>query len=145
MQSLKEQLEEDKDSFINSDKTLHFPEGLPAFESVKDWVLIFNEEEAPFLWLQAVSVPNLAFVTIDPFLISPSYRPDVCDEDVSVLELEDPKDAFVLSIVNIHNSDGQGITANLVGPIVINTKKLIGKQCILKNHLQYSVRFRIDT
>lgn len=143
MQSLQEQLEEDKISLQHS-KVLSFPEGLPAFEHVKEFILVSNESEAPFFWLQAVSEPNLAFVTIDPFLIYPGYRPDVCDEDCEFLKLSDPKDALVLSIVNLKNSEDQGVTANLVGPIVVNWKEKVGKQVIIQNHLDYSVRFRID-
>ncbi len=126
---------------LQNNKSIQFPEGLPAFEQVKDFVLISNEEEQPFLWLQAVDTPNLAFITIDPFMICPEYKPDICDDDTKFLELESPEDALVLSIVNLHNSDGTGVTANLVGPIVINVKKRIGKQVILQNHLKYSVRY----
>lgn len=133
---------------LQDNKIIRFPEGLPAFEKVTEFVLIANEEEHPFLWLQAVSVPNLAFITIDPFMINTDYRPDICDEDVAHLELDSPEDAYVLSIVNINNEeegDDGSITANLVGPIVINVKKKIGKQVILQNHLDYSVRFEIPT
>lgn len=133
-----------EDQVLQHRKKITFPEGLPAFEQVKDFVLIANEEEAPFLWLQAVSSPNLAFIVVDPFLVNPDYRPDICDDDVDFLKLTDPNDALVLAIVNIHNSNGDGITANLVGPIVVNTKERTGKQVILQNHLKYSVRHRID-
>lgn len=123
---------------------IHFPEGLPAFEGVKDFHILSNQEEAPFLWLQALDQPRLAFVTVDPFLVSPDYLPDISDEDVRQLGISHEDEAFLLSIVNIHNDPMEGITANLISPIVINWKKRIGKQVILQNHLQYSVRHRID-
>ncbi len=142
MQSLEPNTEKE-DKILQNKKTIHFPDGLPAFESVKDFVLIANEEEHPFLWLQAVNTPNLAFVTIDPFLICPEYQPDLCDDDVSFLELDSPGDALVLSIVNIHQAEGQEITANLVGPLVVNVAKQVGKQVIIQNHLKYSVKFPV--
>lgn len=142
MQSL--QALQDENTILQHKKNIHFPEGLPAFEQVKEFVILANEEEAPFMWLQAVNVPNLAFILVDPFLINPDYRPDICDADVKRLELDDPSDAFVLAIVNIRNNDDQGITVNLVGPIVINWRKQIGKQVIIQNHLKYSVRHKID-
>ena len=127
-----------------SERVIHFPEGLPAFENVKDFVIISNEEEAPFLWLQAVAVPNLAFITIDPFLICPEYLPDICDDDVDALKIETEEDVIILSIVNIRNNAENGVTANLVGPVVINWREKLGKQVILRNHLSYSVKYIID-
>ena len=124
-------------------RQIHFPQGLPAFEQVKDFMIITNEEEAPFLWLQAANIPNLAFITIDPFLVMPSYRPDICDADVEALEIENPEDTFILGIVTIHK-EPNGITCNLVSPVVINWKKQLGKQVILNNHKDYAVQYRID-
>lgn len=125
-------------------RSLHFPDGLPAFEAIKAFTLIANEEEEPFLWLQATDRPALAFVCIDPFLVYPEYRPDICDDDVNALEITTEEEAFLLSIVNIHNPNGQGVTANLVSPVVINWEKGIGKQVILQNHRNFSVKYRID-
>lgn len=142
MQSL--QASQDERLILQHKKSLFFPQGLPAFDYVKEFVIIANEEEAPFMWLQAVQVPNLAFITIDPFVVCQDYRPDICDADVKALEIEDPSDAFVLAIVNLQNGADEGITVNLIGPIVINWRKQIAKQVILQNHLKYSVRHRID-
>ncbi|SCA62592.1 Flagellar assembly factor FliW [Chlamydiales bacterium SCGC AG-110-M15] len=125
-------------------KRIHFPEGLPGFESIKDFVLLTNEEEAPFLWLQSTTIPNLAFISVDPFLVMSDYRPDIGDEDVEFLEIEKEEDVLILSIVNISNDPNEGTTANLVGPIVINWKTKRGKQVILQNHQEFSVKFRID-
>lgn len=123
---------------------IHFPEGLPAFEAVKDFRIVANDEEAPFLWLQAVQEPGLAFVTVDPFLVHPDYLPDISDTDVHQLKIQHEDDAFLLCIVNIHSDLKEGITANLISPIVINWKEKLAKQVILQNHLHYSVKFRID-
>jgi|SaaInlStandDraft_3_1057020.scaffolds.fasta_scaffold21467_2 flagellar assembly factor FliW len=125
-------------------KVVNFFEGLPAFEEVKEFVILSNEEEAPFLWLQSVKNPNLAFITIDPFLIMPEYRPDIADEDVEALQIESEEDVLMLSIVTISNDPDEGVTANLVGPVVINWKKRLGKQAVIKNHQDYTVKFRID-
>ena len=133
-----------ENTIFHNNKKIFFPEGIPAFESVSEFTLVANEEEAPFLWLQAALMPNLAFITIDPFLIYPDYRPDICDEDVQILQLSSEEEAFVLSVVTIHNTPPITITTNLVSPIIINWKKSLGKQVILKNHIDYSVKHRID-
>jgi flagellar assembly factor FliW len=128
------------------EKAIYFPEGIPAFEHVHDFVLIWNEEEAPFLWLQAKKNPDLAFIAIDPFLACPNYLPDIPDEDVELLEIEALEDIIILSIVNIKKtSSGSNMTVNLLSPIIINWKKKIAKQVILKNHLHYSVKHPITS
>ncbi len=129
---------------VQHSKNIHFPDGLPAFEEVKDFLLIANEEEAPFMWLQAAAVPNLAFVVVDPFVIHPDYQPDIPDMEVRALGIENEEDVFIVSIVNIRQNEEQGITANLVGPIVMNWASMVGKQVILNNHLDYSVKHRIE-
>jgi len=132
------------DASIRNLGLIQFPEGIPAFETTKEFILIVNEEEAPFLWLQAKNNPELAFITIDPFLVNSDYRPDISENDVHLLDITNEEEVFLLSIVNIHNSGQLGITTNLVSPIVINKRARLGKQVILQNHLDYSVKYRID-
>lgn len=125
-------------------KVVYFPEGLPAFEHIKNFLLIVKDEDLPFLWLQAVDVPRLAFVVIDPFILYPDYLPEVVDEELDSLEIKSPEDALIVSIVNMKQIDKGGVTANLVGPIIINWKNKKAKQVILKNHMDYSVKYKID-
>ncbi|MCB1136579.1 MAG: flagellar assembly protein FliW [Chlamydiia bacterium] len=125
-------------------KTIHFPDGLPAFEDVRDFVLIAKEEETPFMWLQAVNVPNLAFIVADPFVLCPGYQPDIMDEDCTSLGIQSPEDAYILAIVNIRNNEEHGVTANLVGPLVVNWREKRAKQVIIRNHLKYSVKHRVE-
>lgn len=120
--------------------TIHFPKGLPAFENSKDFVLIAQEEEAPFMWLQALDTPNLAFIVADPFTLYSDYSPDVLEEDCETLGIQKPEDAFLVCIVNVRQNETQGITTNLVSPIVINWKTRTAHQVILRNHLDYSVK-----
>ncbi len=130
--------------FVLQHQIITMPIGLPAFETVNDYMMIANEEEEPFIWLQSTENKSLAFITIDPFLICPSYLPDIPNDDISFLEIEKEEDAFILSIVNINNPDIGTITANLVSPLVINWKTCRAKQAILQNHHLYSVRHIID-
>ncbi len=116
-------------------KEIYFPEGLPAFEDIKKFLLIAKDEDLPFLWLQAVDVPHLSFVVIDPFLICAGYQPEVLDDDVEFLGINHPKDALIVSIVNMKQIKDLGFTTNLVGPIVINWRNKKAKQVILKNHM----------
>jgi flagellar assembly factor FliW len=117
---------------------VRIPTGLLGFESIKDYVLTMNPEEAPFAWLHVAGNTGLAFVVIDPFIVLPAYQPDIPKMDVEFLELREAKDAQLLSIVTLN--EGMPPTVNLKGPIVINRHTHIGKQVIIANASDYSLK-----
>ena len=112
--------------------------GLLGFEEVKEYVLLGSPEEAPFLWLQMVDDPNLAFLVISPVVVLGSYQPDIADEEVAFLGLQNPVDALVFNIVTVHPNGPA--TVNLKGPIVVNRHTLIGKQIVPQNVADYSLQ-----
>jgi len=116
---------------IDEEKVIAFPEGLPGFEAEKEFIIINNEdEENPFCWLQSVSNPDLAFVIVNPFLIFTDYTVDLPETVQEKLKIKDEKDVAVYSIVVVPE-DLTKMTANLLGPIVINARERLGKQVIL--------------
>ncbi len=91
------------------------PTGLLGFEKVKHYTLLGCAEEAPFLWLQMVEDPNLAFLVISPSAVLDSYHPDISEEEVAFLDLTDPKDALVFNIVTVH-PDGKATVSGGQSP-----------------------------
>ena len=134
----------EQETVLQKREKIYFSEGLLAFENIREFELLANPDEAPFLWLQDVNNSKLAFITIDPFLVFPRYRPDIPAEDLEVLKIRSPGDVFITCIVNIKHAKTQGVTANLVSPVVINWKEGIGKQIILANYHHYLVKFKIS-
>jgi flagellar assembly factor FliW len=114
------------------------PYGLLGFERVKNYSLLTNREEDPFLWFQMQQDPRHAFLVVPPGVVAPNYQPDLDDQDVEFLGLEDPADALILNTVTLR--EGGRATVNLKGPIVINRRTWIGKQVIPTNAAQYPVR-----
>jgi flagellar assembly factor FliW len=133
-------LPSDKQAMQN-DCVFHFPEGLPAFEEVKEYVLLCKPETTPFLFLRAMEPANLGFVCIDPFLISPGYKPRISDADAAALEINGSDEILILSIVTA-SPDVRKTTANLQGPLVINLRTRKGRQ-IICDHQDYPVRYGI--
>lgn len=127
---------------IEEQKIIDFPEGLLGFEKEKEFIIINNEdEESPFHWLQSVKSSELTFVIINPFFVYPNYDiviPEIVQEK---LKIEDEKDVIIYSVVVVPE-DIERMTANLLGPIIINTKKMIGKQVILDDD-RYSTKHYI--
>ena len=117
---------------------VRFPMGLLGFEHLKDYLLVTNPGEEPFMWLQVKDNGPLAFVIVNPFLISPDYQPDLPQTDVEFLGIDQPDDALLFNIVTLHKGDHA--TVNLKGPIVINRHTNIGKQVVLANAVEYAVQ-----
>lgn len=124
---------------IEESDILSFKEGLPGFEYIKKFMLIKPEDaKSPFLWLQSVDHPEFTFVVVDPFKVKEDYTIDVPDSDIAALGIEDPAEILVFCIVVIPE-DVSKMTANLKGPVIINTKLRKGKQVLLENS-PYSIR-----
>lgn len=119
---------------VDEELILDFPEGLLGFQDEKRFIIINNEdEENPFQWLQSINSPELSFVIINPFLVDPNYDIVIPETSQEKLGLEDQKDIGLYSMVVIPE-EVENMTANLLGPIIINTKNKIGRQIILDDN-----------
>jgi flagellar assembly factor FliW len=126
---------------VEKENVITLPLGLLGFESVKQYVLLANPEEKPFLWLQMLDHGNQGFVVVSPAAVAPEYAPDLSEQDVDFLGIKNADDAIVLNIVTIHAS-GEA-TVNLKGPIILNRYTLVGKQVIPTNVQSFSLRHPI--
>lgn len=126
---------------IKTENVIHLPGGLLGFERIKKYVLLSNPEEAPFLWLQMLDDPNLAFLVVSPCAVVANYKPELSEADTEFLGLQSPQDALVFNIVTIQ-SDGSA-SVNLKGPIVLNRFTLIGKQVVPLNVADYSLNHKL--
>ncbi|MBN2507459.1 MAG: flagellar assembly protein FliW [Verrucomicrobia bacterium] len=117
---------------------VELPAGLLGFEAVTRYELLGSPAEAPFLWLQMVGEPGLAFLVIPSPVTLKSYHPEVSAEDAALLGLEQAQDAMVFNIVTLHRD--RSATVNLKAPIVINRRTLTGKQVVPLNSAEYALQ-----
>ena len=120
---------------------IRLPLGLLGFERVKNYVLLTNASEEPFMWLQMLEDAKHAFLVVSPAVAAPDYRPDINEQDVAFLGLTAPEDAIIVNIVTLRQGRA---TVNLKGPIVINRHTLVGKQVIPNNAQSFSVRHPLN-
>ncbi len=119
---------------IDSNKIINFIDGIPGFDDQKRFIIIDNlDTEVPFKWLQSIDEPELAFVIIDPFIFKDDYEFDLPKHITEKLKIKEEKDVLVYSIVVIPEDVTQ-MTANLLGPVIINTKEMLGKQIVLEDN-----------
>jgi flagellar assembly factor FliW len=124
---------------IDENGIIDFPEGLPAFEDVKRFILLGNsDQDSAFQWLQGVDNAELAFVVIDPKHIKPDYIVDIDDSEVDILAISDVNKVLVYSIVVIPQ-DISKMTANLKAPVLVNTENRRGKQVVMEKG-NYGIR-----
>jgi len=129
---------------IDYDPTLaiDFPEGLPGFPDRKKFiVLVENEHDDTFCWLQSVDDGSLALALINIYNVMPDYDPLVETGEIDALGSLDGADLLIYNVVVIPD-DIKRMRANLRAPIVINPVTRKGKQVVLKND-NYDMRFRI--
>lgn len=117
---------------ISEEQLLTLPEGILGFESFTKYALVDCEYE-PFIWLQSIEDKNLAFLIVDPFLISSNYETDIDDSALAKIDIKKPEDIIIMTIVTIP-ADGGPVTANFQGPLVINKANKKCMQVVLNDN-----------
>ncbi len=123
---------------VRDDDVIQIPEGILGFGSQKRYVLLEDPEQEPFLWLQSLDDPELAFVLVDPLLFFPEYQVKISREEIADLELEEAAEARILAVVVVSEDPGK-ITANLKGPLILNPRTRRAKQVVLLDE-EYGTR-----
>ena len=116
--------------------------GLLGFPDATRYVRVPVADGDGWLWLQATDDPELAFLAITAFRFFADYDVDIPDADAEAIGLTDAADAEVLALVTVSRSSSgalEGITANLLGPVVINVRTGQGRQVVLAES-PYSTR-----
>jgi len=125
---------------VSETNLLTIPEGLFGFEKFTRYALI-DSDYLPFIWLQSCEDSNLAFLIVDPFRICSTYEADIDDETLGKIGITQPEDIIIMTIVTVPKN-GEAITANFQGPLVINRKNQQCMQVILNDN-RWSTKFDI--
>lgn len=123
-------------------EVLHFEDGVLGFPDTTSFLRVPIVDADGWLWLQSTTDPELAFLAISAFLFFPDYDFDLPDGDAEAIGLADSADADVLALVTVRRSDEgdvESITANLLGPVVVNIRTRQGRQVVLSDS-NYSTR-----
>jgi len=124
------------------EKVIHFPEGIPAFEQEHEFVIIPYDEESPYVFLQSLKTPDLAFLMTMPFIFFPDYEFELDDENQQKLGLERQEDMLLYVLLTIPQGRVQDMTANLMAPLVINAANQQARQLVLE-HSPYQTKHRL--
>jgi flagellar assembly factor FliW len=127
---------------VEEDLVIRIPEGLIGFEECRQFVVLHEDAASPFRWLQALDNGAIAFPVIDPWTFKPDYQPTITDLDAAALDLYEETPKLVFVIVTVPADKPQAMTANLLGPLVINPLTRRGRQVIVTDD-EYTTRHGI--
>lgn len=127
---------------FDPEQVIRFSAGLPGFEALKNFILLPVDDSGIFTWMQSTEDPQATFLLTDPFAFFADYavelEPGICRD----LGIDSREDVVIQTIVTIPDTGVKDMTANLVGPVVINVKNRKGQQIILTNS-GYTTRHRL--
>ena len=112
-----------------------------GFEDLASYYLIPLKEPESFTLLQSTQDVQTSFFVTQPRLFVSDYVLDVNDEDATTLCAENHSDIADFAILTIPENIEE-ITMNILGPILINTKKGLGIQTI-SNIPHYTTKCRL--
>ncbi len=116
---------------VEIDRVITMTQPLLGFPESSRFVLRPHSEESPFLWLQSLDNPQLAFVVIQATTLLQEYQPAIpgsCRQD---LQLNGSRPHDLLLLLTIPEGKPEEMTANLLGPLVINPAERLASQILL--------------
>ena len=136
----------DSDKFgtlqFGENQVITFNHGVFGFCDYHRYILLSRPETVPLSVLQCVDQPELAFLVADPSDLMNGLNLGRLNSTLQELKVRSPKDLQVFVTFTIPPGRPTEATANLVGPILINSRAQLGKQVVLENQ-NYSLRKRI--
>ncbi|MCT6818663.1 MAG: flagellar assembly protein FliW [Lysinibacillus fusiformis] len=129
---------------IDEQNILTFETGLPGFLDVHKFVLLPLDADLPLVVLQSVEQQELGFVLAYPFAFKKDYMFEISEEEKIDLQVEEEEDVIAYTIVTLKETFSES-TMNLLAPIIINTKKKLGKQIVLQDSKRYPLRHPIGS
>lgn len=127
---------------VTKEQVFTFKKPLLGFEGEEQFAILpALDEVSPFLMMQSVQTPGLAFYLISPWVVEETYEFDLTDEQIELLQVSKPEDVNVFALVTV-TSDIELMTANLLAPIVINGVTQQAMQIVLQQ-TSYTTKHRI--
>ncbi len=105
-------------------------------------LLPFADSDGVLLCLQSLQTQSLAFMVINPFLISSKYEPELAAEELAELGVAESGELSYYILCAVKQPIGDS-TLNLKCPVVINVDTNAAMQVILEGD-KYSMRERLE-
>jgi len=112
------------------DSVIHFKNGLIGLENYQNFILLEENDFAPFGYLQSIDEPSFTLIVINPFFIDPNYTLDLLSDELESIDVHSANEFMALAIV-VFSPIPEQITVNLKAPILVNIKNKQARQVLL--------------
>ncbi|MEY3150618.1 MAG: hypothetical protein RLY92_845 [Chloroflexota bacterium] len=115
---------------------VHFSGGLVGCADWEHFDVVTDAELSPLYLINCQDDPSIGFIGADPTVFKPDFCLELTAEDEAQLGYPEFGDLLVLAIITPASSLGStaepstSATLNLLGPLVINLQRGIGRQVI---------------
>lgn len=127
---------------VEEKDVVKFDNGIPAFEDEHEFVVLPYEEGTPYMFMQSLTTPELAFLMTDPFVFFPEYTFELDDGNMEQLGIKTMEDVLVCTLISTPRSGVADMTTNLLAPVVINRHTMQARQVVLEK-TQYTTKHRL--
>lgn len=103
---------------------------MPGFPDHRRFALVQMDGASDLCSLSSLDEPGLRFLVVPPAAFFPDYAPEVGDDVVADLGIEQVSDVLVLVVLNAGTSL-HSTTANLAAPLLVNTATRRAGQVVL--------------
>ncbi len=128
---------------VDRDRVITVTSPILGFPESHRFVLRPHGAGSAFMWFQSIDNPALAFVVVPAGLIDKGYQPNLSKADHEELQFSDGQEPEFLVILTFTRDEKLNITANFLGPLVLNAKKRLAKQVLL-DPAKYDIAFPLD-
>jgi flagellar assembly factor FliW len=116
------------------DALFRFPAGLPGFEDHRNFIFLKKPGLEPLMFLQSLDTRSLCFILLPIRAIDQNFQLELTNDEVREIGLPAAPTPVIgediLCAAMICAGDGEGPTANLMAPVVVNLHNNIGMQVI---------------
>ncbi len=109
--------------------TIEFVAPMPGFPDRRRFVLVRLDDEGLLYALTSIDDPGLRFLVAPPHPFFPAYAPEIDDETIELLGVDDPDRLLILLVVTAKG--GGESYANLLAPIIIDQQSRRAAQAVL--------------
>lgn len=121
------------------DKKIHFPKGLIGLENYHNFTLAELPDQTQFWLLQSLEDEHFGLVITNPFWFMPDYDFELTESEAEQMGVKENLDVFVT--INV-GATPENITANLMGPIILDQNAGIGFQMLVSDE-KYTTQHKL--
>jgi len=120
---------------VTEEAVVRFPEGLPGFEELREFLLLSSPGLEPVQFLVSCKDPEISFPILAARLCLEGYAPELDRSALQALAVPEMSALAIYAILSFHH-ECERVTANLRAPVLINPAARIGRQVTLMDSTQ---------